>query len=334
MTDSTRFIGPRGWAVLVLASGATLSAPFLRKPSDIPPSTGSARQAPQDVDFSNTTWPDVREKSLTPSSQTASSLSEQDWAELARLQSNSGARPRKVTGELPSTSGSPLPSWADRGQRIDQLVNESIRTEPLASAAPLASTGLDPLRPWMGHGMKPIAETQPARPQLNDLPGDFALASPNPSARWNSVPSATFNSNAVPQDSGVLASGQPFRKFEDHVQQWPDEKLSSVPSPSQVAWDGPRAPQADHTAGPKPNWPGASPSTGFPVAGPTRSSSLTEPAPAAEPTEQLDTVSAPMISSQSGRLAPRLSSPIREAPKPSTNSPGPKQFIQQPTKRA
>jgi len=333
MTDSTRFIGPRGWAALVLAGGAALSAPFLRNSGNPPHAAGAAGNS-SDADFSRKSWPDVRETSLTPASQIASNLSDQDWAELERLKSNSGAAPRKVTGNLPSTSATPLPSWADRGPRIDQLVNDSIRTEPLAPAAPVGPTGLDPLRPWMGHGMKTNLESSSTPPHATDLSGDFALRTLNPDARWNTVPSTLPNSDALPQDSGVLASNRAanraVRKFEDHVKQWPDEKLS----PSQVAWEAPHVPQSDRNpASPKSIWPPVSQPSRFPVAGPTDRSPGT-PAASFDQHPQPDTVSAPMVSSQSGLRTPRPINPTIEAPKPSTTTPRPKHFIQQPSKRA
>lgn len=328
MTDSTRLIGPRGWAALVLAGGAALSAPFLRNSGNPPHAAGIAGNS-SEADFSKKSWPDAREKSLTPAGQIAN-LSDQDWAELERLKSNSGSAPRKVTGNLPSTSTTPFPSWADRGPPIDQLVNDSIRTEPLAPAAPTAATGLDPLRPWMGHGMKTNLESSSTPPQAADLAGDFALRTPNPDARWNTVPTALRNSDTLPQESGVLASDGHVRKFEDHVTQWPDEKLS----PSQVAWDAPHVPQLDqNAAGPKPIWPPVSQPSGFPLASPT-DRLLGTPAPSVDQHPKPDTVSAPMVSSQSGLRTPRPNSPTLEAPKPSTTAPRPKHFIQQPRKRA
>ncbi len=308
MTESTGKVGPRKWAVLVLAGGAALSAPFLRNPGTPAPAQDAAAN-PLEVDFSKKSWPDLREKSLTPPGQVASNLSVQDWAELDRLKSQIGTSPRKVTGNLPSTSAVPLPAWADRGPRIDQLVNDSIRTEPLAPVAPLGTVGLDPLRPWMGSGMKINAESSPA-PQSADLAGDMAFRAPNPDSRWNSVPSTSPSSDPLPQDSGALASNRPFRKFEDRVEQWPDEKLA--PSTSQPP--------------------------GFPVAsqfhGPSPAVSAFTPAPLVAPTAKPEMVSAPMVRSQSGRQTPRVNSPAIEAPKPSTASPRPKHFIQQPAKRA
>ena len=319
MTDSTRFIGPRGWAALVLAGGAALSAPFLQKPGKVPDSEDSSADIPGSVDFSNHTWPDLREKALTPPGQVTTHLSEQDWADLARLQNNSGAMPRKLTGDLPSTSGSPLPSWADRGPRIDQLVNDSIRTEPLAPAAPVASSEIEPLRPWMGRGMNPIAEPQTAAPQTGDLQGDFAIASSHPDTRWSNVPSTTINADPTPRDVGGLARNQPMRKFEDKVKQWPDEKSSS----SQMAGAAP-APQMDrYASGPHPTWPSQS--------------QPAQPAPIVDEIIKPESVSAPMVSAQSPRPAPRLSPPRIEAAQPSTSQPPPprvKHFIQQPTKRA
>ncbi len=345
MTESTHKVGPRNWAVLVLAGGAALSAPFLRNPGN-PAPTQDAAANPLEVDFSKKSWPDVREQSLTPPGQVTSNLSVQDWAQLERLKSTAGSAPRKVTGNLPSTSATPLPAWADRGPRVDQLVNDSIRAEPLPPAAPVGSAAIDPLRPWMGHGMK--AKQDPsATPRPSDLVGGDALNAPNPDTRWNSVPSRLSNPEVLPRDSGALASNKPFRKFEDHVKQWPDEKLS----PSQVAWDPPSAHQSDrNAASPSTSWPSVSRPSGFSVAGQaTRlspiASSFTPAPPVAPPVASLiapatqsETVSAPMVSSQSGRQPPRLNSPSIEAPKPTTNtpstSPRPKQFIQQPAKRA
>lgn len=347
MTDSTHFLGPRGWAVLVLASGAALSAPFLRNPST-PNNNGAASGNPAEIDFTKNSWPDVREKTLTPETPIATNLSEKDWAELERLKSNVGTAPRKPTGSLPSTS-TPLPSWADRGPRIDQLVNESIRTKPLEPLAPpsvSSSAGLEPLRPWVGNGMKRDPESTST---ANETPlvGDFALKSSNPDARWHTVPS-TFPSSTDPShDSGALASNRPVRQFEDHVKQWPDEKLS----PSQVAWDSPRTGQQDRTVA-KPNsaWPSVSQPSPFPNTNQSNSSFANAPvsspaispvtspvassASRAEPSVQPDMVSAPMISSQSGRQVPKLKSPTIEPPKPSNTSPRPKHFIQQPAKRA
>ena len=318
MTDSTRFIGPRGWAALVLAGGAALSTPFLQKPGRVPDSEDSSADLPGSVDFSNHTWPDLREKALTPPGQVTTHLSEQDWAELARLQNNSGAMPRKLRGDLPSTSGSPLPSWADRGPRIDQLVNDSIRTKPLAPAAPVASTGIEPLRPWLGRGMNPIAERPTAAPQTSDLQGDFAIASSHPDARWSTIPSTTINADPTPRDVGGLARNQPMRKFEDKVKLWPDEKSS----PGQVVGAAP-APQLDRYASdPHPTWP----SQALPA----------QPATIVDQAAKPDSVSAPMVSSQAPLPAPRLSHPRIEAAQPSTTQPPPraKLFIQQPTKRA
>ena len=246
MTDSSPIqgppiLGPRGWAVLVLAGGAALSAPFLRNPG-VPPRTAEAASNPTEVDFSKKSWPDVREKTLSPTGPIATNLSEQDWAELERLKANSGLGPRKLTGDLPSTSASALPSWAERSPRIDQLVNNSIRTEPLAPA-PTGSNALDPLRPWMGAGLKSNLEATPAAqnalaagtsPSSSVPSGDFVFRAPDPDARWNSSPSSSFP-GTLPQDasyrdSGALASNGTFRKFEDRVKQWPDEKLPLSPA--------------------------------------------------------------------------------------------------------
>jgi hypothetical protein len=333
-TESTRIVGPRGWAVLVLAGGAALSAPFLRNPGNPPGSAISAGGKPSEVDVKQNSWPDLREKSLAPANQVPSNLNDQDWAELARLQNNSGAVPRKVTGNLPSTSASALPAWAERGPRVDQLVNESIRTPPLAPEAPTGPAGLDPLRPWMGHGMKSNPAST-AAPQAADLIGDFALKNSNPDTRWNTVPSTPTNSEILPQNSGALAGNGLIRKFEDHVKQWPDEKLS----PSQVAWDAPQAPLPNrNTTSPipssSPSWPSVSQPSGFPLAGQNARLWSSQPTSLGDPLTQPDTVSAPMVSSQSGRQPPRLNNPAVDAPKPSAPSPRPKYFIQQPTKRA
>lgn len=338
MTDSTRFIGPRGWAVLVLASGAALSAPFLRNPG--------SPQHPSGADFSKQSWPDVREKSITTAGPIASNLSQQDWAELERLKSTSASAPRKLTGDLPSTTTTSLPSWADRGPRIDQLVNESIRTQPLAPTAPTSTNELHPMRPWMGHGMKAKLEPLPETPTNTNVAADFALKVPDPDARWTAPASAFPGSNALPKDSGAMASNGAYRKFEDHVKQWPDEKLP----PSQFAWGSQPSPQSERN-GENSNsiWPPVSRPSGFPVVSQTDSASDPASTFAPFPVQSApqrpnalsnaqsvtpETVSAPMVSSQSGRQAPRINVPTIEAPKPTTNSPRPKHFIQQPSKRA
>lgn len=386
MTDSIHspgpsLLGPRGWAVLVLAGGATLAAPFLRNPDNPTHTKGNAAN-PSELDFSKKSWPDVREKTLTPEGPVATNLNAQDWAELERLKAHAGTGPRKLTVNLPSTSATPLPAWAERSPRIDQLVNNSIRTEPLAPA-PTSSAGLDPLRPWMGSGMKVNAEGPSSSTQgtgfsstassnagtsSNGLSSDFVFRAPNPDSRWNSLPSTSTNSSTLPpdgstQDSGALASNRPFRKFEDHVEQWPDEKMSIqqvLPSQNrsgQVAWGQPNTqPLETSTVSPNTVWPPVSPPSSYAANTPPYSPAtitnqpLTSQPVASQPLPSLanpefmpptpDTVSAPMVSSQSGRQAPRLNGPTMQSPKiesPKPVSPTPprqKHFIQQPAKRA
>ncbi|MDX1928776.1 MAG: hypothetical protein SFV81_19760 [Pirellulaceae bacterium] len=395
MTDSLQspgpsLLGPRGWAILVLAGGAALAAPFLRNPNNPTHTKGNAAN-PSELDFSKKSWPDVREKALTPEGPVATNLNAQDWAELERLKAHSGTGPRKLTGNLPSTSATPLPAWAERSPRIDQLVNNSIRTEPLAPV-PASSAGLDPLRPWMGSGMKAKAEGSASSTQgpgfsntassntgtSNGLSSDFVFHAPNPDARWNSIPSTATNSSTLPpddsnHDSGALASNLPFRKFEDHVEQWPDEKmpiqqvLPNQHSSGQVAWGQPNTQPLDTTTvSPNSVWPPATQPSATQPSGYVSNSQPYSPGtltnqplinqplnnqpvnsqplplfanPATVPPTP-DTVSAPMVSSQSGRQAPRLNGPTIQPPKiesPKPVSPTPprqKHFIQQPTKRA
>jgi len=351
MTDSVRFIGPRGWAALVLASGAALSAPFLRNP---PPSPGNpqAGARPQ-LDVSQHSWPELREHSLTPST-VATNLSEQDWAELTRLQKPSGASPRKVSGELPSTNGPPkLPAWADHGPQVDQLVKENLRHDALP---PLASdheaAALAPLRPWMGHGLKPNPDADPnsataSLPTPTDSP--FALNQPDPDARWSNTQPVipTDNSGATPSHSSLV------RKFENHIKQWPDESVA----PPQFFQDARNAALATRDATrPDVNWPSNAGTTtpldtitnGISSPGQMASTSSPQQPPAtisspfttgpftntsALPTPT--TLSAPMVSSQSGRPVRRPTDPtIIDPTKPSPNTPRPKHFIQQPPKRA
>jgi hypothetical protein len=355
MTDSPRIqiLGPRSWAALVLAGGAALSAPFLRSTSN-PAQTPEQSGNPAAVDFSKKSWPDVREKTLTPAGSNATNLSNRDWVELERLKANAGVGPRKLSGTLPSTSTTPLPSWADRGPRVDQLVNDSIRTQPLAPT-PAGATGLDPLRPWIGTGMKTNAEP-PSAAQEAGLAGDIVFRAPHPDAAWNSGPSNSQNHDAssqdslpgAHQDSGALASDRPFRKFEDHVKQWPDEKMlpPQVPS-SQFAWGHANVPPSDrNVVRPSSNWPPVAQPPAFSVGSQTRTNqpignpsiAIQSPPSPANPntvSEIRDTVSAPMVSSQSGRQSPPMNGPTIESPKPaSPAAPRQKHYIQQPVKRA
>ena len=393
MTDSVRLLGPRGWAALILASGAALSAPFLRNPGNTPPDEQPNVGTLPQVAATPSTWPDLHERSLTPP-QAAANLTEQDWAELSRLQKISGASPRKVTGELPSTSGpSKLPAWADRGPRIDQVVKETLVTDSLP---PLANAGvnpahqnsahqnsaLEPFRPWMGDGLKSKVDA-PAIAESSA--SDFAMAQRDPDARWSNAP----NSTHAEFSGATTSNGSLVRKFENKVAQWPDE----IVAPPQFFEQSRQQALASRDATrPNVNWPSTAGSTQpLPAPGigqivnvPIRQSlgdvasqpgaqdqqtataqinlpsvnlpsvnlpsgnlpnsnvqnaAVMPPAFALQPTMQptapiQPSVTAPMISSQSGRPANRPLDPSIEATKPKSDTPRPKHFIQQPTKRA
>ena len=355
MTDSVPLLGPRGWAALILASGAALSAPFLRNSTTPRPVDQSATGALPQVATTNNAWPDLHEHSLTPP-QVATNLTEKDWAELSQLQKISGASPRKVTGDLPSTKAvSKLPAWADRGPRVDQLVNETLRT---GSLPPLSGTevnaSLEPIRPWMGDGLKTTTERDSTSQLPNPL-NDFAASQPDPDARWLNPTNAPLpNSGATSSNASLV------RKFENRVTEWPDESMGTpfFEQSRQVALANRDATRPDV------NWPanaGATqplPSTGVgQIANVQIRKSLTEDnpqtystfgnnavaefsppivdSPASEFTSQpTASVTAPMISSQSAKPIRRPADPSIEATKPNADTQRPKHFIQQPTKRA
>ncbi len=156
-------------------------------------------------DLNPPTWPAPRESGLG-SVAVASNLSEKDWAELMRLSNNSGATPRKVTGELPSTTPThKLPSWADRGPQVDQLVNDSIRSEPLPQTAPASSKPLEPMRPWV----EGDTQRQSLSSATNQAVGDYVLAKPDLDARWRQDPSfdrASDSGAVASKDAGGLSS--------------------------------------------------------------------------------------------------------------------------------
>ncbi len=101
MTDSNRYVGParlgcagsRKWGCLSRSIPSQCSC--LQRCSALSGLSPSERPS--------TSWPAPRENSLSAAA-VASQLSEKDWAELTRLNEKSAVVPRKVTGELPSTS--------------------------------------------------------------------------------------------------------------------------------------------------------------------------------------------------------------------------------------
>ncbi len=342
MTDSVRFIGPRGWAALVLASGAALSAPFLRNPSSAQSSSPQPLGALPQVDSTNLTWPNLNERSLTPP-QVATDLNEQDWEELSRLQKISGASPRKVTGDLPSTLGvAKLPAWADRGPRVDLLVRETLRTDTLPPLSDVnINASLQPLRPWMGEGLKTAHERDNSRPA--EISNELAYSQPDYDSRWSTA--NTIDTSSEAGNSGASSSnGSLVRKFENHVAQWPDE----IMAPAQFFERTRQAALASRDATrPEVNWPtnaGATQPLGAPYsdAGASHQFAQTEikapvalmpPGLASENANATATVSAPMISSQSARPIRRPPDQSIEATKSKSDTTRTKHFIQQPSKR-
>ncbi len=217
MKFTTALVGPRGWAALVLAGGATLAAPFLRSPH-VPNATKFATDATP-PDFSPDSWPDLYEQQLAPTAGQATDLSASDWRELSTLQTVS-VQPPKVTGKLPSTRRDPLasvlPSWADRGQRIDHVVDAAARGEPLEPNPPKVETEIQPLRPWVNASKSGDETVINATSSLaNSLPTN----TPDPFSGWSSV------AQTAGQNAPHFASQPSIKPFEERPKQWPDQKL-------------------------------------------------------------------------------------------------------------
>ncbi len=213
MKQTTALVGPRGWAALVLAGGAAFAAPFLRSPHASNPAAVTSNTT--NPDFSPNSWPEFREQHLAPpATDQASDLSTADWQELSKLQAVS-AKPRKVSGKLPSTKHDPLaptlPSWADQGRRIDHVVDAAVRGEPLEQNPSMSEVEIQPLRPWVN----PSVQNTQGPNAISALANTLPAISADPFAGWTS---------STPEVH-TLASQLPTKHFEDQPKLWPDQKL-------------------------------------------------------------------------------------------------------------
>lgn len=222
MTHNTKLSGPRAWATVILLGGAALAAPFFRAPSKVTPQDPSAQ-----VGLPNGLgqWPQISERSLEPQSPQAGNLSEEDWQALSRLQTQAGT----ATGaakHLPTTAPT-LPAWANRGARVDQLVDASLKSEslPTQAAAPAQSTAA--YRPWvdprLAHNCDPSAASSTSNLTNSSDPSSPQPFSSSPSLAGNDPWRDDSNWNAIGQPTQSVAVNKPA--FETVPSLWPDETL-------------------------------------------------------------------------------------------------------------
>jgi hypothetical protein len=321
-------LGPRGWAALVLAGGATLASPFFR--STAPQGSPEVTNATPPPDFSASTWPDLREKCLAILDDQPNELSDVDWRELSKLQTVSSHQ-RKVSGALPSTQHDPvnpaLPSWAKQGQRVEQVVESYVRGEPMEPAIDSPRSEIQALNPWV--------KTVPSFPDsqsASSLANSIATQTPDPFAQWN----------APTGEQVAYKSPARVKVFEDQPKIWPDEKLKSgdlyhaaKPGISAIVQQDPHAsPQSLSPWGTPPSLPPALAQGGsvFPPADPQFNTEPTGPRidlSSASRREPLP--AAPNVAPLSPPPAPPGAGLLQQPP------PQPERqrfFIQQPPKRA
>lgn len=144
MTQSTTFVGPRGWAALTLAGGSVLAVPFLRPIPSTPQADSQHIAAAQSADA----------RPLTDRGQTQS---------LHDVTRNSVLPGRQVHGTLPTThelaplsdvSQLSVPDWAQRQSKLDALMaREAAASVPELSIPEVALGGLPTtsvagMKPW------------------------------------------------------------------------------------------------------------------------------------------------------------------------------------------
>jgi hypothetical protein len=140
MKENRSIVGPRGWAIVSLAGGSLLAAPFLRSPTSSQlPGFAAAAEA-----FDGSTF--QRTGTLAPASvATDHPASIDPWIE------------RMISGQLPSTlAASPreLPDWVPPPSPLDKLIGKAERAathdDVLARAEAVAKEKPREFRTWRG----------------------------------------------------------------------------------------------------------------------------------------------------------------------------------------
>lgn len=200
MQHKRTYVGPRGWALLTLVSGAALAAPFFRAP-DV--TTDDSLAAPPPSHTSGLARLASMEFPATDPGGPVQVTSDRDPYDLSEFSQQI----------LPPASASPteLPSWAPVRSPIDQLISQGI-APPWQSDSKTEST-IKPLTPWIneaGAGQPPPAALLPpaataarAWPDATSLPS----AAPMPAvdrrpAHHDSATAATLG-NVAPTGSGA-----------------------------------------------------------------------------------------------------------------------------------
>jgi hypothetical protein len=218
MKQTLSINGPRSWATLIIVGGAALSFPFLRK--DQPPTSGSD-QIVKAPDYSQNSWPDVRVQQLESEQKQPSSLSDEDWNDLAKLH-RSKANNHSGNPAFPSTA--PLPKWADHGARVDQIVSAQMNHTPLPNEAPIAKEAITPFSTWVD----PKLSIDPAPVLVNHGPAEPNFVTNDNDSRWEST-------NSVQNSLGSLAAGSAVKPFETKPKMWPDELKMQNQNSTQIA---------------------------------------------------------------------------------------------------
>lgn len=146
MQEKLAYVGPRGWAMLILVGGATLASPFLRPP-----------QVDIDVDAKLTQSPLAHSNSP--------SIGMGQLASAQHLATYPGSPSHELASGAQAASPA-LPSWATPPSPIDGLISQG--TAPTWNGE-VTQTRIQPLQPWSdGREPRALPSTRPSNSSAAD----------------------------------------------------------------------------------------------------------------------------------------------------------------------
>ena len=206
MQEKRSYVGPRGWAMLILVVGATLASPFLRPPQ---------------VAIDNVVTESPLAYTNSPS---------QSAGQLTSARSSPDADAFPVVKDLTEFDrqrlggaqyGEPtLPSWATPPSPLDALISQG--TAP----------------PWKGDA--PQSRIQPLRPWSSDNLKTTALPSTLPSSAGEALRAPALQ--ASPWESPRAARPLvPIATAGPSVDSWPEQRLPQLPDAETPAREAPHS---------------------------------------------------------------------------------------------